>query len=1036
MNNNNQPTNIDPVELINEHYEAVEIRDDFRRDLQIKTRGIVSTRRRKPLLRWTLGFVGAAAAIALLIPAGQLMHSGVRNGQQAPHHQQTVFGNKPPAPAAPHNENKVKKPEAIAITPKNHVGKPEHLPVTATTARAANTKAINLTPPAASRIPIVVLTAALQPVKDDAGHALSIGDRVSVGTTIVTGAKGRATFVTRNGSQLYMDSNTRLVFSSDKVATISCGRLYCSNRNKEIAQIETPAGSVKLLGTVVDTNIVRKDTVAVTVVEGKVQLSNQHGSALVDAGNQSVMAAFRSPQKGMRVNTYAETAWYSGKGAYQSDFGDIAYTVPRDHITEVWVMKPDGSNKRRLMSYIGKADLGNWTPGSQQFELSSTSIGLGALPQDWLLNAVTGQTLPFKPLPLGYWAMYRNTSPDQMRVAFTGVYNPEPGNNEKAQSGLFVQDRVTGEVKTLIVGDIKTEPAWAPDSRHIAISTGQGYTLNHNLVIIDADTGNIQDLKINGAGACFSPDGTKMLYTSDFDEHSGYSRGIPGGCMFVLDLISGAEPRMVLPKNERVTGPRWSPDSTQVLYNRDWYSYCVANINAGEPKLLYSCGDNDYCDSAEWAPSGDAVYVTIKSPSYQTKRTLLIAADGSSTKEIVNDTTRKQSKLPAIVEAQAKATCDAIQKAASEYEMADKLKLQGKVSESRMHFRSAADLFTRLVWDYPLAGICAEDALRYADAVTLSADASDADMLEEVCGRRMECLLNEVIAIARYDKCFPVGTSALTERLLAKDNKLDLVENLVRLSKQQPLESLLLCPGLPGQKPAPFTYSAPEPGVVPKEGDVVLSCPLHPNVKGTWKKEMSNLFDADIMEDGEPNSPVCIHNTPFAIEKVGAEPMSCIYHLLTGKYEVRGTAKLLPTGQIFSNTEFTLPSDKGSMARFIDSFGALDWGHMEDRSMAKTEFAFCRAVAQYEAGLPVTEWYKTIDGEPADLLFNGNASGSCGEPDSNLRFELIGPGHIELYQLKPSGRFRVYGTVRIWQTGKVCKNGWVDKDGNVISTEK
>lgn len=77
-----------------------------------------------------------------------------------------------------------------------------------------------------------------------------------------------------------------------------------------------------------------------------------------------------------------------------------------------------------------------------------------------------------------------------------------------------------------------------------------------------------------------------------------------------------------------------------------------------------------------------------------------------------------------------------------------------------------------------------------------------------------------------------------------------------------------------------------------------------------------------------------------------------------------------------------------------------------------------------------------IGGESAQLLFSGSPGGSCGATDSELRFELIGIGRIQLYQLPQSGRFRVYGTVRVVQTGQMCTNGWIDKDGKVISTEK
>jgi hypothetical protein len=100
---------------------------------------------------------------------------------------------------------------------------------------------------------------------------------------------------------------------------------------------------------------------------------------------------------------------------------------------------------------------------------------------------------------------------------------------------------------------------------------------------------------------------------------------------------------------------------------------------------------------------------------------------------------------------------------------------------------------------------------------------------------------------------------------------------------------------------------------------------------------------------------------------------------------------------------------------------------------------YCRAVAQTEAKLPVTGWNgPVIDGEPAMMLYSGDEKfgGSWGAFGTDLRFEYVGPGNVKMYQLEPSGRFEVLGTVRVVQNGEICKNGVIDRDGKVTSTEK
>jgi hypothetical protein len=54
---------------------------------------------------------------------------------------------------------------------------------------------------------------------------------------------------------------------------------------------------------------------------------------------------------------------------------------------------------------------------------------------------------------------------------------------------------------------------------------------------------------------------------------------------------------------------------------------------------------------------------------------------------------------------------------------------------------------------------------------------------------------------------------------------------------------------------------------------------------------------------------------------------------------------------------------------------------------------------------------------------------------SNQFFDAVGPDKPKIYELKPSGKFRVLGAVRVASTQKICKNGWIDKDGNVLSSQ-
>jgi len=179
---------------------------------------------------------------------------------------------------------------------------------------------------------------------------------------------------------------------------------------------------------------------------------------------------------------------------------------------------------------------------------------------------------------------------------------------------------------------------------------------------------------------------------------------------------------------------------------------------------------------------------------------------------------------------------------------------------------------------------------------------------------------------------------------------------------------------------------------------------------------------------------------PYYFENVGDARLTIMHHSAKDTYEAHGKVKVLPLGKVYSNETFKVgPLDEIGAARTIDAVATPEWGSLpkdqKTYAQAREDITFCRCVARYKAGLPVTGC-KTIDGEPARLMYSGEPDGSCGAYRSDLRFQLLGSDMKKLYQLMPSGRFRVHGTVRVIQTSQVCKNGWIDKNGKVTSTEK
>ena len=1065
MSKNNRPERIDPVGLISEHYEEIKMSDACRLDIQNRTRAVVAARRRRPSLQWIARLAVAAvviAAIAMCLRPAQIQHPKPGNG-----HSQMAAGEPHGRRNALSNQSGAKHSKALHEPVSSKIERTamqsKGVPAPKLRAKGWNTKAHTACAPKLGQ-PIVVVTFARQPVENSSGKALRVGDRVCSGDIVRTGRTGQVTLVTRKGSELVLGPNGSLIVPSNGVARIDSGRMYCSNREKEIARIDTPAGHVRLLGTVVDTTVLRKDTVAVTVVEGKVQLSNRHGSSLVDAGKRSMLVASRRPQVGRAVDIYRETAWYHGRGDYQSDFGDIAYVRRgKDHVTtEIWTMKADGSCKHRVRSLLGQPapQTEQWLPGERWLGVSLDSLPWSTTPSKLprnvsdsyrpimpdrmlLLNAATGQTTPVD-VPDSYFALYRTFSPDAALMAFTGDYHSDAKDRSVYQSGLWVLDTRTGVIKCALSGGIRSGAAWAPDSRHIAISNGAFYTLDHHLFVVDALTGDRRDLGVDGAGASFSPDGTKIAYSGEFSgRRESYYMGVPDtGGIFVMDLAKGGKPIRVSPEDGGALMPRWSPDGSRLLFvAADENCVYVVRADGSNLKKVYEFDRSWLESNPSWTPSGDAIYLWTQDLETG-PRILLVAANGSGVIRTLAQIDKDSVLRPDAV-AQSNAAADAIHEAAAAFGQGKVHSFEGDLVGARQSYAKSADIFSSLVWDYPLSGLGVDDTLAYADEARKQAERPDGVVLHDGCQERMNDLGFALrLAIAKH-KSFPPDVATLLDWASAESWQI----GWLRGNDREHVAMLGGCPGAVGHAGDSYVYAPPAVGTEPNIGDVLIRCPLHPDVCYKWDRAGVFALNQEIAEsDRAGECGDLIPGLPYKFEHIGDASMSIVEHVMSGKFEVDGRFKLLPLGKVYSNESFTLALDEGGAARAIDAAGVVDWGDLPKDQLrhANDELEFCRCVAKFEAGESVETMpflrprgiYTSVDGEPARQMYGGSPRGSCGAFGTTLRFELIGPGNIRLYQLKPSGRFRVYGTVRVQQTGETCKNGWIDKDGRVISTEK
>jgi len=722
--------------------------------------------------------------------------------------------------------------------------------------------------------PLVVLSAHAAVYEPAGGAArarvrtLKVGDRLPASGAVRTAKGGRLTLITRRGSEFTLNANSELALAARDTGLLRRGEVYCRSRAGEIKLIDTPAGKVYLLGTVIDAAAQDSRRVAVTVVTGKVRLSNAHGEAVVGAGQRSLMVASAAPAAGVATNILPATAWYDGRGSVVSDFGDIAYAVSRRQglVSEIWAMKADGSNKHRVKSFLGfNADQGSqrkcrWLPGQQWMTLRSDSAcwtdpdfearrgeaeywtpDIIVQSAEWLVDAATGRDVAVEQLT-DYDLHTREISPDGTRLAFTGAYLPDPNNMDTWEVGSWVYDLLTGQVRKLLNG-YTDSVAWSPDSRWMVAAQGSLSFPNHPLVLVDTDTGKATDLRVQGLDPRFSPDGSKLTY---WNESSLY----PATGVFVLDLKSGGEPRRIAPAGAR---PRWSPDGTRIVYwVYEWVdadtgqtrrSFVGNHVKEGAyegfrvfvtpadgsgateiyhtdpvpPDASYPRGGAPH--AILWAPGGDAVYYVTWGA------TLVVAADGSGRVSNLGGS-KEDSILPAAQGAETETALKAVQEAVFQYAVGELREFEGKPDDARAVFQASADIFAALPYEFPLADFSVNDVLRYADQAQAMADRPAATVLAESCRTRMHRLVEPLLGFVAREGRFPATLSELKEA----DRKYLTEAGYTKLPSM-----MLGCPD-----GGPFVYIPPPAGQEIQLGAVVIACPQHADSSFVWSDRASN----------------------------------------------------------------------------------------------------------------------------------------------------------------------------------------------------
>ncbi|MGH3130898.1 MAG: hypothetical protein ACRDNX_08790, partial [Gaiellaceae bacterium] len=236
------------------------------------------------------------------------------------------------------------------------------------------------------------------------------------------------------------------------------------------------------------------------------------------------------------------------RGAFPGANGLIAYVPAGAQPQEVWVVRPDGTGKRRLTAGTAPA----WSPHGTRLAVvreGGTIVVVRADGTDERVLAAGGSPA---------W------SPDGRSIAF--VSGPSPG-----PPGDIHVIGVDGTDRRGITGgsDFDDRPAWSPDGKRIA------FTRNALIWVMEPDGTGQRPLVARAVGETapdWSPDGTEILFAR-------------GGALLVARASDGGGERRVSPVSTVANSPSWSPDGRRIAYDA-FGEICVANADGSDPRRL------------------------------------------------------------------------------------------------------------------------------------------------------------------------------------------------------------------------------------------------------------------------------------------------------------------------------------------------------------------------------------------------------------------------------------------------------------------
>jgi Tol biopolymer transport system component len=278
------------------------------------------------------------------------------------------------------------------------------------------------------------------------------------------------------------------------------------------------------------------------------------------------------------TTTALPTVFIQGGGG-----GLIAYTVTKDYIDHIFIMRLDGSQVTQITNGEYHQYCPSWSPDGKQIVFAfsgeikpaifTTTIYIMQADGSGMKQLISSPVMEVDPA----W------SPDGQKIVFVSLrdslVDPHHCEGDECNYELYIMDSNGSNIQRLTDDPgYDGEPSWSPDSKHITFTSSRNG--KDQIYIMNSDGSDIRQITNNLAMNFYpswSPNGRQIVYVSNLGgKHN----------IYVINIDGSNLKRLTFSKGEN-SEPSWSADGTRIVFisSRD---------NPNIDKCEYFCNDEIY----------------------------------------------------------------------------------------------------------------------------------------------------------------------------------------------------------------------------------------------------------------------------------------------------------------------------------------------------------------------------------------------------------------------------------------------------------